>query len=67
VEALRPLVEAFTKPGDLVLDPFSGSGSTLAAAQQLGRDWIGVELDSRHHETASKRLAAMQQHGRAAA
>ncbi len=48
VEALRPLIEAFTKPGDLVLDPFSGSGSTLAAAQQLGRDWTGIELDGRH-------------------
>ncbi|MGP2492640.1 DNA methyltransferase [Mesorhizobium sp. PUT5] len=68
VEALAPLIEAFTKPGDLVLDPFSGSGSTLAAAQQLGRDWIGIELDSRHHQTASKRLAWMQQQdGRAAA
>lgn len=68
VEALRPLIEAFTKPGELVLDPFSGSGSTLAAAQQLGRDWIGVELDGRHHETASRRLAWMQQqHGKAAA
>src|SRR5690606_7836522 len=54
--------------GDIVLDPFSGSGSTLAAAQQLGRNWIGVELDSRHHETASRRLAWMQQqNGRAAA
>lgn len=61
VEALRPLIEAFTKPGDLVLDPFSGSGSTLAAAQQLGRDWTGIELDSGHHQTASKRLAWMQQ------
>ncbi|MAS14641.1 MAG: DNA methylase [Nitratireductor sp.] len=68
VEALTPLIEAFTKPGDIVLDPFSGSGSTLAAAQQLGRNWIGVELDSRHHETASRRLAWMQQqNGRAAA
>ncbi|MGV6873882.1 DNA methyltransferase [Pseudochelatococcus sp. B33] len=68
VEALAPLIEAFTKPGDLVLDPFSGSGSTLAAAQQLGRDWIGIELDNRHHLTASRRLAWMQQQrGRAAA
>ncbi|WP_176024893.1 DNA methyltransferase [Brucella pseudintermedia] len=67
VEALRPLIEAFTKPGELVLDPFSGSGSTLAAAQQLDRDWIGIELDSRHHQTASRRLAWMQQKGDRAA
>ncbi|MGG5492758.1 DNA methyltransferase [Ochrobactrum sp. BD61] len=68
VEALIPLIEAFTKPGDLVLDPFCGSGSTLAAAQQLGRDWIGIDLDSRHHQTATRRLAWMQQQqGRAAA
>ena len=66
VEALRPLIEAFTKPGDLVLDPFSGSGSTLAAARQLGRDWTGIELDNDHYHTASKRLAA-QLHHRAAA
>lgn len=66
-EALAPLIEAFTKPGELVLDPFCGSGSTLAAAQQLGRDWIGVELDSSHHRTASKRLAWMQRQGRAVA
>lgn len=56
VEALRPLIEAFTKPGELVLDPFCGSGSTLAAAQQLGRDWTGIELDGNHARTASKRL-----------
>lgn len=60
VEALAPLIEAFTRPGDLVLDPFCGSGSTLAAAQQLGRDWIGIELDKNHHTTASKRMASMQ-------
>lgn len=66
VEALAPLIEAFTQPGNLVLDPFCGSGSTLAAAQQLGRDWTGIELDNGHYRTASKRLAA-QQHHRAAA
>lgn len=57
VEALLPLIEAFTRPGELVLDPFSGSGSTLAAAQMLGRDWVGIELDSGHYHTASCRLA----------
>jgi|TARA_A100001391_G_scaffold65878_6_gene41533 site-specific DNA-methyltransferase (adenine-specific) len=66
VEALRPLIEAFTKPGDLVLDPFCGSGSTLAAAQKLGRDWTGIELDSDHHRTASKRLASPHRHRPAA-
>lgn len=66
VEALRPLIEAFTKPGDLVLDPFCGSGSTLAAAQQLRRDWTGIELNSDHYRTASKRLAKRQHNWSAA-
>lgn len=56
VEALIPLIEAFTQPGDLVLDPFCGSGSTLDAARQLGRDWTGIELSNRHYRTASERL-----------
>lgn len=66
IEALTPLIEAFTQPGELVLDPFSGSGSTLAAAQQLGRDWTGIELDNGHYHTASKRLAAQRYHRAAA-
>jgi site-specific DNA-methyltransferase (adenine-specific) len=56
IEALTPLIEAFTAPGALVLDPFCGSGSTLMAARRLGRDWIGVELDSSHYQTASNRM-----------
>jgi len=58
VGILRPLIEAFTKPGDLVLDPFCGSGSTLVAARGLGRSYIGIELDAAHHRTASRRLLA---------
>jgi predicted RNA methylase len=49
---LRPLIEVFSKPGEIVLDPFCGSGSTLAAAQELGRRFVGIELDPTHHRTA---------------
>jgi adenine-specific DNA-methyltransferase len=55
--ALLPLVKAFSAPGGLVLDPFAGSGSSLLAAKQLGRDWLGIELDAGHHATARARLA----------
>jgi site-specific DNA-methyltransferase (adenine-specific) len=43
-----------------VLDPFSGSGSSLFAAKTLGRDWLGVELDAKYHAVATERLAMKQ-------
>ena len=57
VSVLTPLIEGFTNPSDIVLDPFCGSGSTLVAARQLGRRFIGIELDAGHHATASRRVA----------
>jgi site-specific DNA-methyltransferase (adenine-specific) len=60
IEALSPLIESFSAPGALVLDPFCGSGSTLVAAQELKRDWIGIELDATHYRTAGQRLASRQ-------
>lgn len=57
VAALLPLVHAFCLPGGLVLDPFAGSGSSLVAAQHLGRNWLGMELDETHSATAARRLA----------
>ena len=54
--ALAPLVRSFTLPGDLVLDPFTGSGSTCAAALLTDRRYFGIELDAEFHETASQRL-----------
>jgi len=58
VGIFAPLLEAFTKPGDVVLDPFAGSGSTLVAARDMGRRFLGIELDETHHRTASTRLAS---------
>ena len=56
VAALKPLIEAFTKKEDLVLDPFCGSGSTLLAAKVLTRRYLGIELDAQYHAAAGKRL-----------
>lgn len=60
VGVLRPLIEAFSQPGDVVLDPFCGSGSTLAAAHELKRRYVGIELDAGHHHTATVRLQALK-------
>jgi site-specific DNA-methyltransferase (adenine-specific) len=58
VTPLLPLIEAFCPAGGIVLDPFCGSGSTLAAARQCGRRFIGIEIDGAHHETSSRRMFA---------
>ena len=59
VEILRPLIEAFTKPDDLVCDPFSGSGSTSVAAALSGRRYLGIELEDEYCQLAKKRLAGV--------
>jgi adenine-specific DNA-methyltransferase len=56
VAALKPLIEAFCPSDGIVLDPFAGSGSTLLAARQLGRQFIGIEIDAQHRRTATARL-----------
>lgn len=50
------MVQVATDPGDLVLDPFSGTGTTALACGALGRAAIGVELSEKHHSYAIKRL-----------
>lgn len=56
VPLLRRLIESSTLPGETVLDPFVGVGSTLVAAAVEGRGGIGIELDERYVETAAARV-----------
>jgi DNA modification methylase len=44
--------------GDIILDPFCGSGTTLVAAERLGRNWIGIEINPAYAAIAEKRVAA---------
>lgn len=52
------LVSLFTDPGDLVLDPFCGSGTTGVACMRLGRRFIGIERDAKYAQVARERLEA---------
>jgi adenine-specific DNA-methyltransferase len=56
VSALSPLIRAFSRPGDIILDPFCGSGSTLIAAAELRRRFIGIEIEQRYSQAAQERL-----------
>jgi adenine-specific DNA-methyltransferase len=60
LDLLKFIIEASSNPGDLVLDCFCGSGTTLVAAQQLGRKWIGIDQSAHAIEVAERRLRALQ-------
>jgi DNA modification methylase len=53
---LERIIKASSNPGDLVLDCFMGSGTTLAVAQELGRRWIGCDINTGAIQTTTKRL-----------
>ncbi len=55
-ELIRKFVLASSASGDIVLDPFSGSGTTLVVAEQLGRKWLGCDLNSQYNEWAINRI-----------
>ena len=55
---LRRIIEASSNPGDVVLDPFCGCGTTVHAAQELGRQWAGVDICVTACQVIEKRLRA---------
>jgi site-specific DNA-methyltransferase (adenine-specific) len=54
---MRWCLENYSKEGDFVLDPFLGSGTTARACKDLGRKWIGCEIEQKYCDIAVKRLA----------
>jgi modification methylase len=57
---LSRIMLASTRPGDIVLDPFFGSGTTGAVAKRLGRHFVGVEREQAYIDAASARIAAVE-------
>lgn len=53
---LMHLIRLFSREGQLVLDPFMGSGSTAIAAERAGRQWVGIELNGRYAELGRQRV-----------
>lgn len=58
---LYRVLTASTRPGDVVLDPFFGTGTTGAVAKRLGRRWVGIEREARYAKLAEARLGAVEQ------
>lgn len=63
---LHRILLGTTNPGDVVLDPFFGTGTTGAVAKMLGRDFIGIEREAAYREVAERRLSRVRKFDRSA-
>ena len=57
LELVKYFIKGSTKVGDLVLDPFSGTGTTSVASKDLGRNWLGFDINQEYVDLANKRLS----------
>lgn len=57
VSLMRWIIDRNTKPGDLIFDPYMGSGPIARAAADTGRRYVGIEIEERYCEIAATRLA----------
>jgi len=60
-QLLGRIIRCCSNPGEIVLDPFAGSGTTLVVAKKLGRKWIGFELSPQYAEKAQERIDAARE------
>jgi DNA modification methylase len=56
IDLIMKIIKHSSKEGDLVLDPFCGSGSVCVACKRMKRDWIGIELDKKYVKMARERI-----------
>jgi len=61
IKLMIELINRYTNPGDTILDPFMGSGTTGVACVQTGRNFIGIEIDEGYYKIAEKRIHDAQQ------
>lgn len=59
VEIMRRIILSTTNPGDTILDPFMGSGTTGVACKELGRNFIGIEISQIYFEVARRRIESV--------
>jgi site-specific DNA-methyltransferase (adenine-specific) len=59
-EMLKRIIIASSDKGDLILDPFLGSGTTAVIAKNLGRNWVGIEKEKKYIEASKKRLGLVE-------
>ena len=63
IRLMTELVSLFTRPGEAVLDPFMGSGTTGVACTSLGRRFIGIEIEERYFDIACERISWAERQG----
>jgi DNA modification methylase len=57
---IEPCILAGSRPGDTVLDPFMGAGTTAVVSERLGRRWVGCELNPAYADIANRRVRNTQ-------